>query len=374
MSQASLAPPEVWRHLLRTTLRECSYLPDPIARKYMHKYVLERYRKKMSAFAPDEQKDTKPRRTSANYQERLNAASIEKQKKLQKSARSILSLIRRGNQGYQLPLDKILMLAYGRIGAKKYKLLSEIVPNGRGGNKVFNSSAEIEKYLEQKKKESTGDDWQLPEVLHALIKSQRNDSFARSAHGKRFRAGDTIKIPTLNSWMKPLPDCRRENLRKRILNRSKFAALPPADPDEVKIIRGLIDGTEPWKPPVRRVNVSPVAKKTALESLIHEGPQRGLSFKQAYTDGRPHRLTRKFMRSIWKKVYRLMPVQGINLEGRPKFDFPTFKGRRYTLMMGKDEFQSILNDDRHGHDVVSAVTNSEHREETSERGAGSSTK
>lgn len=373
MSQASLAPPEVWRHLLRATLRECSYLPDPIARKYMHKYVLERYRKKLSAFAPDEQKDTKPRRLSAKYQERLNAASLEKQKKLNKSARSILSLIRRGNQGYQLPLDKILMLAYGRIGAKKYTLLSEIVPNGHGGNKVFNSSADIEKYLEQKKKESTGDNWQLPEVLQALIKSQRNDSFARSAHGKRFRAGDTIKIPTLNSWMKPLHECRRENIRKRILHRSKFAALPPADPAEVNILRGLIDGTEPWKPPVRRVKVSPAAKKSALESLIHDGSQGGLSFKRAYTDGRPHRLTRRFMRTIWKKVYRLMPVQGINLEGRPKFDFPTFKGRRYTLTMGKEEFQSLLNNDERDHDVAPTVSNSEQREMSSDRGTKIST-
>lgn len=328
----------------------------------MHKYVVERYRKKLSAFAPDEQKDTKPRRLSAKHQERLNAANLEKQKKLQKTARNILSLIRRANQGYQLPLDKILMLAYGRIGAKKYTLLSEIVPNGRGGNKVFNSSADIEKYLEEKKKEPTGDNWQLPEVLQALIKSQRNDSFARSAHGKRFRAGDSIKIPTLNSWMKPLPECRLENIRKRILNKSKFAALPPADPAEVNILRGLIDGTEPWKPPVRRVNVSPTAKKSALESLIHDGPQGGLSFKRAYINGRPHRLTRRFMRNIWKKVYRLMPVQGINLEGRPKFDFPTFKGRRYVLTMGKEEFQSILSNDEHGHDVALMVTNGEHKD------------
>lgn len=361
MSQASLAPPEVWRHLLRTTLRECSYLPDPIARKYMHKYVVERYRKKLSSFAPDEQKDMKYRRLSAKHQERLNAASLEKQKKLQKSARNILSLIRRATQGYQLPLDKILMLAYGRIGAKKYSLLSEIVPNSRGGNKVFNSSADIEKYLEEKKKEPTGDNWQLPEVLQALIKSQRNDSFARSAHGKRFRAGDTIKIPTLNSWMKPLPECRLENIRKRTLNRSKFAALPPADPAEVAVLRGLVDGTEPWKPPVRRVNVSPATKTSALESLIHDGPQGGLSFKRAYVDGRPHRLTRRFMRNIWKKVYRLMPVQGINLEGRPKFDFPTFKGRRYVLAMGKEEFQSIFDDVRE-QQAASTVTNDEHKD------------
>jgi hypothetical protein len=334
----------------------------------MHKYVLERYRKKLSAFAPDEQKDTKSRRPSAKHQARLNAANLEKQKKLQKSARNILSLVRRGTQGYQLPLDKILMLAYGRIGAKKYTLLSELVPNGRGGNKVFNSSADIEKYLEQKK-ESNGDNWQLPEVLQALLKAQKNDSFAKSAHGKRFRASDTINIPKLNSWMKPLHECRRENIRNRILNRSKFAALPPAHPAEVNVLRGLIDGTEPWKPPVRRVNVSPADKKSSLESLIHDGPQRGPSFIQACHDGRPHRLTRRFMGHLWKKVYRLMPVQGTNLMGHPKFDFPTFKGRKYALTMGKEEFQSILGKDDHVHHAESTVANGEHKQ-TLAHGAG----
>lgn len=331
----------------------------------MQKYVLERYRKKLSAFAPHEQKDTEPCHLSTRHRAVSDAASLGKQKKLHKSARNILSLIRRGNQGYHPPLDKILMLAYGRIGAKKYTLLSEIVPNGRGGNKVFNSSAEIENYLEQKKKEPSGDNWQLPEVLDALIKSQRNDSFARSAHGKRFRAGDSVKIPTLNSWMKPLPECRLENLRKRMLNRAKFAALPPANPSEVKILRGLIDGTEPWKPPIRRVNVSSTAKKSALESLIHNGPQGGLSFNRAYTDGRPHRLTRRFMRNLWKKVYRLMPVQGTNLEGRPKFQFPIFKGRRYALTIEKEEFQRILSNDDQGPSSISEIPNGGQKEETS---------
>ena len=372
MLQASLAPPEVWRHLLRATLRECSYLPDPIAKKYMQKYVLERYRKKLSAFAPDEQKGSNSRRVSAEYQERLHAASAEKQKRLRKSARSILSLIRRANEGYQLPLDKILMLSYGRIGAKKHSLLSEIVPNGRGGNKAFNSSAEIQEYLEHKKKEPTGDNWQLPEVLQALIKSQKMDSFVRSSHGRRFRANETVNIPKFNSWMKPLHECRRENIRKRVLNRAKFAALPPAHPAEVTILRGLIDGTEPWKPPIRRVNVSPAAKKSALASLIHDGPQGSLSM-QAYTNGRPHRFTRRFMRSIWKKVYRLVPVPGTNLEGRPKFEFPTCKGRRYSITMEKEDFLSILGDTDHDSHSGSTVSGGEHDKRTAGAGAEIST-
>uniref|UniRef100_A0A093USP7 Protein translocase subunit SecA n=1 Tax=Talaromyces marneffei PM1 TaxID=1077442 RepID=A0A093USP7_TALMA len=274
----------------------------------MHKYVLERYRKKSAAFTADEQKFEQARRPSAKHQQRLNAASLERQKNLQKSARNFLSLIRRGNQGYQQPLDRILMLAYGRIGAKKYTLLSKLVPNGRGGNKVFNSSADIEEYLEQKKKEPAGAYWEVPEVLQALIKSQRNDSFARSAHGKRFRASDTVNIPKLNAWMKPLPECRQENLRKRLLNRSKYAALPPADPAEANLLRGLIDGTEPWKPPVRRTKV-------------------------------------------------LLPEQGINLRGQTKFDFPTtFKARTYVLTMEKGEFQALFGNKDRDHDCNAAST------------------
>jgi hypothetical protein len=345
-------------------------LPDPIARKYMHKYVLERYRRKSATFAPDEQKHEEYCRPSAKLQERLNAASLERQKKHQKSARNILSLLRRGNQGYQQPLHKILLLAYGRIGAKKYTLLSELVPNGRGGNKAFNSSADIEEFLEQKKKEPVGDDWELPEILQALIKSQRNDSFARSAHGKRFRATNTQNnVPEVNSWMKPLPECRRENIRKRLLNRSKYAALPPTNPAEMNVLRGLIDGTEPWKPPVRRTKVSPATERSSLETLLHDGPQGEPSFKQIYRHGRPHRLTRKFMRTLWERVYRLIPEQGINLRGQTKFDFPTFKGRTYVVTMRKEEFQGLFGNDDHDHHVASTAPNGDHQD-TLARGAG----
>ncbi|EED15594.1 conserved hypothetical protein [Talaromyces stipitatus ATCC 10500] len=352
MSQGSLAPPEVWRHLLRATL---------LARKYMYKYVVDRYRKKLYDTAANDQKH-KQSHPSSMLQKRPNATSLERQKKLHKSARNILSFLQRGNQGYQQPLNKILMLAYGRIGPKKYTLLSHLLPNTRGEKKSFNSSAEIEEYLEQKKKEPVGDDWQLPEVLQSLIKAQRNSSYARSVHGKRFRASDTLNIPNLNSWMKPVPECRRANIRKRLLNRSKYAALPPPDPNELNILRGLIDGTEPWKPPVRRVKVAPAAEQSSLETLIYAGPQGGLSFRQAYLDGRPHRLTRRFMRTLWERIYKLMPRQGTNLKGQLKFSFPESESRPIVLTMGKEEFQNLFGDDDHGHDAQSTAVNGQQRE------------
>lgn len=343
MSQVSLPSPEIWRQILRATLRECSYLPDPVARNYMHKYVLDRYRKKLTATAPN--KTTKchhhPPLTEP-LQDRRYAANFEKQKRLHKTARKFLSLLQRGNQGYQQPLSRILMLSYGRLGPKRHILLSRIVPHKLEGHPVFNSSAEIEQYLKDKNSELNQDDWQLPDVLRALLKAQRNNSFARSAHGNRFRANDVVTIPKLNSWRKPMPDCRVKNIRKRILRSSKYAALPPPDPSDVNILCGLVDGSEPWKPPVRRAKLTATTESSPLETLLSQGPKGDLSFNQKYSHGRPHRLTRRFMRTLWKQVYQLMPQEGINLKGQKKYTFPELKGRPMIISIEKDKLQSIF--------------------------------
>ena len=68
-----------------------------------------------------------------------------------------------------------------------------------------------------------------------------------------------------------------------------------------------------------------------------------------------------------------MPVQGINLKGQTKFDYPIFKGRTYTLTMDKDEFQSISVNDDHDPNAGLLVSNGEHKEETSGRGPEIST-
>lgn len=320
MSHVSLAPPEVWRHLLRATLRECSYLPDPIAREYMHKYALDRYRRNSLRFRSDNADLSQPQ--SQRTREKVKAASyLRRQKTLRRSAKQFLATLKRANQGHQQRLEKVLMLAYGRIGPKKYSLFSALLRDAQGG-KVLNSSADVQEALKQASVVRFGEEWKPPQVLMALLRSQKQNTFAQTALVARFKLPDTFKIPELNSWRKPMPQVRRKNIRKKFFNRARFGALPPLDPAELDILRGLIYGTEPWKPPARRKNVSRSIVSTPLESFLLDGPQKGSSFNP-FSSGRPHRLTRRYMRSLWRRIYNLIPQQEVSTTGTTKFAFPS---------------------------------------------------
>lgn len=93
--------PTLWRSLFRATLRECSYLPDPIARDYMREHVVHRYRRSRISHRSDPD--------------------------LARSARHGLSVLQRANQGYQRPLEKVLFMSYGRTGKRRHELLAELM-------------------------------------------------------------------------------------------------------------------------------------------------------------------------------------------------------------------------------------------------------
>jgi hypothetical protein len=342
MSQVSLFPPEAWRHLLRATLRECSYLPDPIARKYMHKYVLDRYRRNSSSLSLSyDQKIRQSQSQSEEYREKVKAASLERQKGLRKSAKKFLSLLQRANQGYPSVLERVLMLAYGRIGAKKYSLLCALIKDV----KDVNSSADVEELLKKASIPRFGDEWEAPEIFRALLKSQKQTPFGQTSRTIRFKVNDVVKVPKLNGWQLPMPEVRRKNIRKRFFNRARFGALPPLDSAELDVLRGLVSGTEPWQPPVRRTKTSPShATLSPLESFLLHGPQNGPSFSPFWA-GRPHRLTRRFMNTMWEKIYNMIPQQETSAMGKPRFDFPNeWRGLLLTVPVKDENSLGIFDD------------------------------
>lgn len=239
-----LVPPEAWRHMLRATLRECTYLPDPIAKSYMRQYVLHRYRSRAAVFDAKYQELAQnlsmPESTNPVSKSTGNTStSIERQIRLRRSARKMLRLLQHANEGYKKALERVLMLSYGRIGPKQHKLYSALLRD-TGGTKQLNTSKDVEELLAKNGGFRFNEYWEPPKALVEVLKVQRNSPYVKDDRTTRFKFSHIIKIPKLNSWLKPMPEVRLRNLRRKWYNRAKTSVLPPLDRSEWDILVGLL--------------------------------------------------------------------------------------------------------------------------------------
>lgn len=360
-----LVPPEAWRHMLRATLRECTYLPDPIAKTYMRQYVLHRYRAKAVKFDAKykelAQSPPTPRTTTtspaAENTGSSTSTSIERQIRLRRSARKLLRLLEHANEGYKKALERVLMLSYGRVGTKQHKLYSALLRD-TGETKQLNTNKDVEKVLAKHCGSRFNKDWQPPVALVEVLKVQRNAPYVQVDRSTRFKFNPRKQIPTVNSWLKPMPEVRLRNLKRQWYNRAKTAVLPPLDPSEWDILVGLLRGTVPWKAPVRRKKVSspltpPLAELSPLESFLLQGAQKGITF-DPYVDERPHRITRRFMVRVWEKIYHRTPLPVETSHGI-RYRFPTDRRSPPLTLAVRDEEASCLFDgvDQYGRIVES---------------------
>lgn len=278
-----------WRCLFRALLRESSYLPDPIARAYVHAHVVQRFRR--YANPPlDQRKD------------------ILWQSARRKSALQSLSVLRRANEGYSKPLEKVLRLSYGRIGKRRRELLATIVTP-----EVPPDNVAVADVL--KKPGLFADGWEPPSLVLALLKSQ-DSHFAIPRLGALPRVRSFAPpIPAQNSWGRPTPLSRRRNIRKRWYGAALDSLYPPLPDTELNILEGLMSGTMPWTPIRRRKAIATPSAPKDLVAFLAEGPQKGHTFR-AYAAGRPHKITRRFMRRLWHRVSCLVPRISWNEAGQ----------------------------------------------------------
>lgn len=270
-----------WKHLLRASLRECTYLPDPVARSYMRGYVVDRYR-----------------RGSENTSRPGN-------QKLQQ-ARHGLSVLRRANEGYQVPLEKVLFLSYGRIGKRRHELLNEFLkpPVPKDTEAVKELIAQPAQY---------DDGWEPPEIMMDLVKSQMHNGVVMTSRRRPRLTRLEPVIPKKNSWDRPVPLVRRRNIRKKWYQSSLDCLYPPLPEKELGILDGLLTRTISWQPVKRRrvavpstVPSMPTTDDDALLDFLVDGPQKGHTFRE-YVLGRPHNFTSRFMHRQWRRISALVP-------------------------------------------------------------------
>lgn len=282
MSSIALVPPAEWRQLLRSLLRECTYLPDPIAKGYMHDYVTLRFRRYSN--------------------DRVIDNDINRHHQLRKAAKQRLSLLRRANEGYTKSLEQVLRLSYGRTGKRRRDLLARFITTD-----VPSNSQEVTKLVNRPS--MLNDGWEPPQIVVDLLKAQQK-------HGviQEFVVRPQVKtieppIPKENAWGKPLNLSRRRNIRQHWYSAVLNSLFPPLPGDDMKVLRGLISGGVPWTPPKRRKAIGPnpgePRARLSTEFLV-DGPAKGRTFRE-YIDGRPHNITRRFMRRLWQRIICIVP-------------------------------------------------------------------
>lgn len=276
-------PPDLWRHLFRALLRESSYLPDPIARGYIHDHVVHRFRRYAE----------KPRSDQQNNILWLSAR--------RKSAVKGLSTLRRANEGYSKPLEKILRLSYGRIGKRRRQLLATMIaPEVPADNLAVVDLVKGPAMFE--------DGWQPPALVVELLKSQESHSGISRLGVRHLVKSFEPPIPAQDIWRRTVAPSRRRNIRKRWYSNVLNSLYPPLPDAELSILEGLISGTVPWQPRRRTALGSPSPSTEGLTRFLADGPQKGHTFRiYASGRGRPHRIARRFMRRLWRRISTLVP-------------------------------------------------------------------
>lgn len=343
-------PPEQWRHLLRATLRECTYLPDPVTKEYMRKYVLNRYRNHAIKFQLD---DDFRRRYPSQRVPHYRTTNVVRQVHLRRRANQTLSLLRRAAEGYVRPLERVLLLSYGRIGPKRHVLLRAMIESDRPP--LPGNNEELEEMLKTTPIEYD-EDWKPPSILIDLLKAQQRSSAVVQAALRPMVKTFAPKIPAENSWLRPVPMARRRNIRRRWFQRANESALPPLPGQDFHILRGLVLGKRPWKPPVRRKMAASAAEPSTSHldaKFLIDGPQKGLTF-QRYVNGRPHKITRRFMRRAWERVFDLVPQFAVNpFTSKQMFVFPSRRhGQEVALPVDERKLSDLFAGlDQQGHIV-----------------------
>ncbi|KAL9041235.1 MAG: hypothetical protein Q9180_001411, partial [Flavoplaca navasiana] len=145
--------------LYRALLRQCTYLPDSAARRYMWSHIVDRFHAYYTkAKLPDGR--TVIRKTKALDEKRLAEAL--------KDARKSLKYLQRANDGHIQNLRTVLDMTYGRVGKRRRQLISKLqAPNPLVDDaSVAILSAQISQSPNRKKEP------ELTDELSALLKSQ----------------------------------------------------------------------------------------------------------------------------------------------------------------------------------------------------------
>ncbi|KAF2870636.1 hypothetical protein BDV95DRAFT_453199, partial [Massariosphaeria phaeospora] len=305
-------------HLLRALLRETTYLPDRTARQYFTRHVVHRFR----AYQPSQNQNAA--RVDRHRRRHLSAITA-RTRATQKTAQKSLNYLRRANQGELPCLQKVLLLAYGRLGKRKYALMNQflkpdVVPGGDG---VVAPPPELgplqrlyhcnERFLSvfsapRKLSETENAIEVAPRFgrLKLVLKSQVKRSIAISRPLKR----DHLKMPIHNVWMRPMPVKRARNIVRRWYADVMTRLLPPLPDQEWLDLEAMTNGTKRIdfarrRTPATELDPQPVPDEARLTTLLQDALALDKPSKADRPIGpqRPHTVNVRFMRRLYSKIF-----------------------------------------------------------------------
>jgi Complex 1 protein (LYR family) len=274
-------------HLYRALLRECTYLPDSQARTYLRDHVTRSYRK----YLPRDPKHRKD-------------IPLRRQVVLLHRGRKGLSVLRRANEGYIKPLQNVLCWTYGRKGKRRGELMGrmmlEEIPRDHKAVEALSGDHGYSR------------DWIPPSMVTALLKSQaqNTENLDRTVLGS-IKLKPKPAIPEKNTWGRPMPGKRVKNMMRKWYVKQTDQLMPPLPEREFERLQALSEGKigQDEGPIPRRKR----ATRASLEigSVVNakfflEGPQKSRTF-EAYTQGRPHRLTSRLLQRLWLTIFFHVP-------------------------------------------------------------------
>ena len=262
-------------HLFRALLRQCTYLPDPAARKYLHSYIVSRFR------------DYHPSNINSKTKRDGKPMQLVNQRRptLIKTARKGLKYLQRANDGHPLHLGKILSMTYGRIGKGRHLLLKNLrLPD------VPIDGVAMERLSDPREQGVPHPSQQLT----TLIGSQRRQKL--SLFPGRRHPTQSPNIPAKNSWGRPMPVKRVRNMKRRWFAEALDRVMPPLPEEDWNELRKLASGETPWEGPIPR-----------------RGPDKVVGFKRDLMRyprllSSPHTITARYMRRLWGKIFVQCPV------------------------------------------------------------------
>ncbi|KZF23353.1 hypothetical protein L228DRAFT_246117 [Xylona heveae TC161] len=277
-------------HLLRSLLRECTYLPDPAARTYFHQYILQRFRK-----------HTQENQSAASDSVRIT--------QLLRSARRGLSVLQRANNGELKHLQKVLMHTYGRSGKRRRELLAEVsqsdIPADQNALETVRNNAQ-----------NKASGFTPSTRLLALAKSHQKRPSAEL--GKSSIKRLSPKIPETNIWGRRFPECRARNMRRKWFAGLLEKIQPPLPRHEWDRLCALATGKQkifPFEMPQRRSCLN-ASDSSALAKVASWRTGASPFYPKKDMIEQPHVLTSRFMRRLWARIFMQTPTMSQDLSGK----------------------------------------------------------
>lgn len=273
-------------HVFRALLRQCTYLPDPAARQYLHGHIVSRFR------------DYHPRSTLPFSSRRYKSAAVVQQRlpSLLRTARRGHVFLCRANDGHVRHLGKILAMTYGRVGKRRHRLLKDLkIPD------VPVDQAAVEKLSDP------GNQF-VPhpsEQLMALITSQARRRLSHFSRSNTPRP--KLEIPEKNIWGRPMPIKRVRNMKRRWYAETLDRIMPPLPEAEWDRLRLRASGQWPWEGPVARRKWAGGPDDDGQRHLVGEHVKGSKG-----TCSNPHNITSRYMRRLWEKVSVQCPLMKPN--------------------------------------------------------------